>query len=59
MTTAGNVGGFAGPYVVGWLREAFGDFRYALIACALLVFIGGLVAVLIGQIGGRNKTATA
>jgi D-galactonate transporter len=59
MTTAGNVGGFVGPYVVGWLREGFGDFHYALLGCAALVAIGGLIAVLIKRIGNADSVTEA
>ena len=27
VNSIGNVGGFAGPYLMGWMREATGGFR--------------------------------
>ena len=38
MNSIGNLGGFVGPYVVGWIKDATGSFEaglYFLAACAL------------------------
>jgi ACS family tartrate transporter-like MFS transporter len=48
VTTLGNVGGFVGPYAVGLMRDAFGDFHYALFACALCFVAGGIMAAIVG-----------
>jgi ACS family tartrate transporter-like MFS transporter len=34
INSIGNVAGFAGPYLVGWIKTATGDFSYALLALA-------------------------
>ncbi len=47
VTTLGNVAGFIGPYAVGMMREAFGDFRYALFGCAACFVAGGLIAIIV------------
>ncbi|TMH34497.1 MAG: MFS transporter [Betaproteobacteria bacterium] len=39
VNSIGNLGGFAGPYVVGWLKDSTGTYQaglYFLAACALL-----------------------
>jgi len=47
INSIGNLGGFAGPFVIGWLKEQTGDFRGGLlsVSCAL-VFSAMLVLVL-------------
>ena len=38
VNSIGNLGGFVGPYVVGWIKDATGSFEaglYFLAACAL------------------------
>ncbi len=35
INSLGNVAGFAGPYLVGWIKGATGDFSLALLALAL------------------------
>jgi MFS transporter, ACS family, tartrate transporter len=34
INSVGNVGGFVGPYALGWLREATGDFRSGILLLA-------------------------
>lgn len=43
VNSIGNLGGFLGPFVTGWVRESFGGFEAALVmlGCSLLIF--GLV----------------
>jgi ACS family tartrate transporter-like MFS transporter len=46
VNSVGNLGGFAGPYVVGWIRTTTGSYEMGLVflaACALLS--GGLALV--------------
>jgi MFS transporter, ACS family, tartrate transporter len=35
INSIGNLAGFAGPYLVGWIKSTTGDFTYALLALAL------------------------
>ena len=46
ITTCGNIGGFAGPYGIGLFVSAFGDFRYALLAIAMLYLAAALLVAL-------------
>ena len=34
VNSVGNVGGFVGPYALGWMREATGDFRSGILLLA-------------------------
>ena len=40
----GNLGGFAGPYVVGWAKQATNSFTGGLYALAALTLAGAIVA---------------
>ena len=47
INSIGNLGGFAGPFLIGWLKEQSGGYRAGLLAVgAMLLFSAGLVIVL-------------
>ncbi len=49
INSIGNLGGFAGPFIIGWLKETTGSFRGGLLAvAAALVFSAALILVLAG-----------
>ena len=54
INSIGNLGGFAGPYLVGWIKEATESFGLALIALGLAATIGGLLILLTPIILGRE-----
>jgi ACS family tartrate transporter-like MFS transporter len=45
VNSVGNVGGFVGPIVVGWIRDATGGFTAGLLTLAAVLVIGAVVAV--------------
>jgi len=45
VNSMGNLGGFAGPYIVGVLRQATGSFSAALLFLAGALALGGLMAL--------------
>jgi len=45
VNSMGNAAGFAGPYVVGLLKEATGSFSAALLFLAAALALGGLMAL--------------
>jgi sugar phosphate permease len=45
VTAIGNIGGFAGPYVVGLVRDATGSFAGALLTFSALSLAAGLLAL--------------
>ncbi len=47
ISAIGNLGGFVGPYAVGWARDATGGYAAGLYALAGLAVAGALVAALI------------
>ncbi|HZO90381.1 MAG TPA: MFS transporter [Chthonomonadaceae bacterium] len=47
INSVGNLGGFVGPYVMGWLRDTTHSFAVGLLALAGTIFLGGLLALIV------------
>jgi ACS family tartrate transporter-like MFS transporter len=45
VNSVGNVGGFVGPYVMGWIREATGGFTTGLLALAGVLVLGAAIVL--------------
>jgi len=58
INAVGNLGGFAGPYLMGWLKDQTGDYVVGLRILAGAMFAGGLLALLV-QPGGTPKLEVA
>lgn len=55
VNSIGNLGGYVGPFIVGWIKDATGSFEaglYFLAACALL---SGMIAYFAVQPTGRTS----
>ena len=46
INSIGNLGGFLGPYLIGWTRDRTGSFAIALIALAVFPLIGACITLL-------------
>src|SRR5207244_2763659 len=44
VNSIGNLGGFAGPYVVGWLKDATGKYEAGLYFLALCAVLSAVIA---------------
>ena len=49
INSIGNLGGFAGPYAIGWIKDATGDITLGLVALAAGPIMAGFVTFLIGH----------
>jgi ACS family tartrate transporter-like MFS transporter len=49
INSIGNLGGFVGPFAVGWLKDHFGGFQAGLIFLSLCLLTGSVVAVIVGR----------
>lgn len=49
INSIGNLAGFGGPYLIGWVKEATGSTSTGLLVLALLPLIGGLLVFLGGH----------
>lgn len=47
INAVGNLGGVCGPYIMGWSEKHLGSHDWGMRLLALLVFIGGLIAIFI------------
>ena len=47
INSFGNLGGFIGPYVIGWLTGRNGSFAYAMLAMAACAYVSGLLVLLV------------
>jgi len=45
VNSVGNLGGFVGPFVVGWIREATGGFTAGLLTLAAILAIGAAITL--------------
>jgi D-galactonate transporter len=58
ITTVGNLGGYVGPFLLGWVKETTGHLEYALFLCGMLLFAGALITLwLPGLRRARHETA--
>jgi nitrate/nitrite transporter NarK len=53
INSIGNLAGFGGPYLIGWVKEATGNTSTGLLALAVLPLIGGLLTFM----GGHESKA--
>ncbi|MEO8006123.1 MAG: MFS transporter, partial [Betaproteobacteria bacterium] len=58
INSVGNLGGFIGPFAVGWLKDnTEGGFRTGLTFLAMCLLIGAAVALMVGRKVERLRTA--
>jgi MFS transporter, ACS family, tartrate transporter len=58
VNSVGNLGGLAGPSIVGVIRQATGSFTAALLFLAAVVAFGGVIALLFGQAARARAKAS-
>jgi MFS transporter, ACS family, tartrate transporter len=49
INSFGNIGGFAGPYLTGWLRDATGNNEAGMFVVAALMIMAGIVVLVVGR----------
>ena len=64
INAIGNLSGFAGPYLMGYLRDATGNFSAGLLVLGGCAFVGGIVAMTLKvnthlETAAASKSATA
>jgi MFS family permease len=62
INSIGNLGGFAGPYAIGWIKDATGDVTLGLVVLAACSIMAGVVTFLMGhdskmEMAGSRMTA--
>ena len=54
IVSIGNLGGFAGPYVIGYLRESTKGFTIPLLTISAVLLLGSVVMLLLGDPARRK-----
>ena len=49
VNSIGNVGGFVGPYLMGWIRERTGGFTTGLLTLAAILVLGAVIVLRLEQ----------
>ena len=49
VNSIGNVGGFVGPYLMGWIRDATGGFTTGLLTLAAILVLGAVIVLRLEQ----------
>jgi len=55
INSVGNLGGFAGPSLMGFFKDWTGSYNTGLSILGLMIFLGGLLAWLLKFVQGKNK----
>jgi MFS family permease len=56
INSFGNLSGFVGPYLAGWLQDHTGSFRSGMFAVAAFMVLSGVTVLLLGR--GTRQTAS-
>ncbi|MFM0290763.1 MFS transporter [Paraburkholderia megapolitana] len=57
INSIGNLGGFAGPFAIGWLKSATGGYAAGLFAVAGSLAVSAMLTLMIGRRGYRVASA--
>jgi nitrate/nitrite transporter NarK len=49
INSIGNLGGFVGPYAIGWIKDATGEIALGLVMLAACSIMAGVVTFLMGH----------
>jgi ACS family tartrate transporter-like MFS transporter len=56
INALGNLGGFAGPFLIGWIKTSTGGYSWGLVILAGGVLSSGVIAMLIGDVTVKRST---
>jgi MFS transporter, ACS family, tartrate transporter len=56
INSIGNLAGYFGPFIMGWLHDATGSFSYALLAIALSAVIAMVIVLVLGHDASLERT---
>jgi MFS transporter, ACS family, tartrate transporter len=55
VNSIGNLGGYVGPFIVGWIKEGTGSFEAGLFFLAACALLSGIIAYFAVQPTGRTS----
>ncbi|WP_404996595.1 MFS transporter [Caldifermentibacillus hisashii] len=53
INSIGNLGGFFGPYLVGWIRDLTGNFLVSMIFLGVSLILGGIIVSTLVKVSGK------
>lgn len=59
INSIGNLGGFVGPWVIGWLKDQTGSFTGGLVFVAGLLVLSAILSLVVARSGRRTEPARA
>lgn len=59
INSIGNLGGFVGPWAIGWIKDQTGSFTGGLIFVAALLVLSAIVTLIVARTGRRPEPAGA
>ncbi len=57
INSVGNLGGFLGPYLMGWLKDKTGSFTAGIFGLSAIVGLAGIIALLLPFVDRRRARA--
>ena len=59
INAIGNLGGFVGPWVIGWIKDSTGSFAGGLVFVAVLLVLSAVLSLVVARVGRRTEPAGA
>lgn len=59
INSIGNLGGFVGPWAIGWIKDATGSFAGGLVFVAALLVLSAVLTLVVARSGRRSRAAGA
>ncbi|MFE1599263.1 MFS transporter [Methylobacterium sp. ID0610] len=59
INSVGNLGGFVGPWMIGWIKDRTGGFTGGLIVVAALLVLSAVVSLVVARSGRRAEDGRA
>ncbi|MCO8646788.1 MFS transporter, partial [Burkholderia multivorans] len=58
INSIGNLGGFVGPFAIGWLKQATGGYAAGLYVVAATLAVSAIVTLMLSRKGAREQVAS-
>jgi MFS transporter, ACS family, tartrate transporter len=59
INAIGNLSGYFGPFIMGWVKDLTGDFRWGLVTIALCALVALVITLMLGHDSELEKAPEA